>query len=155
MSSKAKQSDPFFMIFPWGKVAGMLFLVIFGSMFVYRLSETGGVHVNEACLFAMIVAAVAGLTGFYAIGKTWGRDVYWVLMGVMIAAAIRLLIGGGGVAIIAFFTDIHRSWFVLFLGIYYAAFLAVDTWLALWILRNSEIKDREQQIHGNLWDMLS
>ena len=143
------------MVFPWGKVAGVLFLVVFGGMLVYRLSQTGGAHVNQACLFAMIVAAVAGIAGLYAVGKTWGRDVYWVLVGVMIAAAIRLLIGGGGVAIITLFTDIHRSWFILFLGIYYTAFLAADTWLALWILRNSEMKDRERRIHGNVWDMLS
>ena len=155
MSPKNKQPDPFFMVFPWGKMAGLLFLVIFGAMFVYRLSQTGGPHVNQACFFAMIVAASAGISGFYVVGKMWGRDVYWVLAGVMIAAAIRLLISGGGVAIIAFFTDIHRSWFVLFLSIYYLAFLAVDTWLALWILRKSEMKDQERRIHGNLWDMLS
>jgi len=154
MSPKKQQSDPFFMIFPWGKVAGILFLVIFGAMFIYRLSETGGVHVNRACLFAMVVSGAAGIMGFYAIGKTWGRDVHWVLVGVMIAAAIRLLIGGGGVAIITFFTNIHKTWFILFLGIYYLAFLAVDTWFALWVLRNSELKDREQKIHGNMWDML-
>ena len=143
------------MVFPWGKVGWMLFLTVFGAFFVYRLSETGGTHVNQACLFAMVVAATAGIASFYAIGKTWGRDVYWVLMGVMIAAAIRLLIGGGGVAIITLFTDIHRSWFILFLGIYYLAFLAVDTWFALWVLRNSEMKDQERRIHGNVWDMLS
>lgn len=154
MSPKKEQTDPFFMIFPWGKVAGMLFLVVFGVMFVYRISETGGAHVSRACLFAIIVSFVAGIVGLYAIGKTWGRDVYWVLMGVMLAAAIRLLIGGAGVAIIASFTNVHRTWFVLFLGIYYLAFLAVDTWFALWTLRNSEIKDQERKIHGNVWDML-
>lgn len=73
----------------------------------------------------------------------------------MIAAVIRMLISGGGVAIITFFTDIHRSWFVLFMGIYYVAFLTVDTWLALWILRNSELKERERRIHGNMWDLFS
>ncbi len=143
------------MVFPWGKVAGMLFLVVLGVMFVYRLSETGGAHVNQSCLFAMIVAAAAGLLGLYAIGKTWGRDIYWVLTGVMLACVIRLLIGGVGVAIITFFTSVHRSWFILFLGVYYLGFLAVDTWFALWVLRNSELKDRKQRIHGNVWDMLS
>ena len=133
----------------------MLFLVSLGAMFIYRLSETGGAHVNQSCLFAMIVAAAAGILGLYAVGKTWGRDIYWVLTGVMLACVIRLLIGGAGVAIITFFTKVHRSWFVLFLGIYYLAFLVVDMWFALWVLRNSELKDRKQKIHGNVWDMLS
>ena len=153
-SRKSPQpAEPFFLLFPWGKVAGMLFMLALVSMVVYRLSQTGGTQVQQACLPAMIVATVAGLAGIYTVSKTWGRDVYWVLVGVMIAAVIRLLISGGGVAIISFFTDIHRSWFVLFLGVYYLAFLTVDTWLALWILRNSEMKDREKPIHGNLWDM--
>ncbi len=155
MTPKKEPLSPFFMIFPWGKVAGMLFLVSLGAMFIYRLSETGGAHVNRACLFSIIVAAAAGLLGLYAIGKTWGRDIYWVLTGVMLACVIRLLIGGVGVAIITFFTSVHRSWFVLFLGVYYLGFLAVDTWFALWVLRNSELKGREQKIHGNVWDMLS
>lgn len=155
MNSKKKQSDPFFMVFPWGKVTGILFLVVFGSIFIYRLSETGGTHVNRSCFFAMIVGGIAGITGIYAIGKTWGRDVYWVLIGVMVAAVIRLLIGGAGVAIISIFTNVQRSWFVLFLGIYYLAFLGVDTWFALWVLRNCELKDRERKIHGSAWDMLS
>jgi hypothetical protein len=155
MKKKDKQAEPFLLLFPWGKVGWMLFLTVFWFFFIYRLSETGGAHVNQACLFAMIVAAIAGITGFYAIGKTWGRDVHWVLVGVMIAMVIRMLISGGGVAIIIFFTDIHRSWFVLFLGIYYIAFLAVDTWFSLWILRNSEMNDREQKRHGNFWDIVS
>ncbi len=155
MSPKRQQSDLFFMIFPWGKVAGMLFLVVFGAMFIYRLSETGGAHVNRACLFSMIVAATAGILGLYAVGKTWGRDIYWVLTGVMLACVIRLLIGGVGVAIITFFTNVHRSWFILFLGVYYLGFLGVDTWFALWVLRNSELKNRKRKIHGNIWDMFS
>lgn len=142
------------MIFPWGKLALMLFLIVFGAVFVYRLSETGGRHVNQACLLALIVEAIAGIAGFYIIGKTWGKEAQWVLIGVMIAAAIRLLISGGGVAIIALFTNVHRSWFILFLAVYYMAFLGVDTWFALWVLRNSELKNREQNIHGNFWDII-
>lgn len=149
------QPEPFFMVFPWTKAAGMLFVLSLGVMLVYRLSQTGGAHVHRACFFAMLVAGAAGAAGLYAVGKSWGRDVYWVLTAVIIAAAIRVLIGGGGVAIITFFTSVHRSWFILFLGVYYIVFLAADTWLALWILRNSEIKDGEQRVHGNIWDLFS
>lgn len=153
MRGKQQPPEPFFMIFPWGKVAGVLFLMALGGMVVYRLSETGGAHINRSCFYAMIVAGTAGTAGLYTVGKMWRRDVYWVLAGVMIAAVIRILISGGGIAIITAFTNIHRSWFVLFLGVYYVAFLAADTWLALWILRHSEIKDQERRIHGNFWDI--
>lgn len=153
MARKKTEKEPFFMIFPWGKVAGLICLLLFGVIFIFRLSETGGLHVSRACLTAMIISVVSGLAGLYVISKGWGRDVYWVLTGVAIAAAIRLLISGAGTAIITFFMDIHRSWFVLFLGIYYMIFLATDTWLALWILRNSELTKQEHKVHGNLWDI--
>ena len=143
------------MIFPWGKMALIPFLAAFGAMLVYRLSQTGGRAVNQACLLALVVEILAGIVGFTVIAKTWGKDAHWVLVGVMIAAAIRLLISGAGVAIIALFTNVHQSWFILFLGIYYGAFLVIDTWLAIWILRNSEMKEREQQLHGNMWDIIS
>lgn len=154
MKNKIKQAEPFFMLFPWGKVAVLCLLFFFSSVFVYRLSETGGIEASRACLMAMIVAGLAGGLGLYVIGKTWRRDVYFMLAGAMIAMIIRMLIGGGGVAIITLFTDIHRSWFVLFLGIYYLVFLVVDTWLALWVVRNSELKDRKKPKHGNLWDFV-
>jgi len=143
------------MLFPWGRAAGMVFLLMLGMTVVYRLSQTGGVHIHQACLLAMVVAGTAGAVGLYAISRTWGRDVHWVLAGVMIAGVIRLLIGGGGTAIITFFTEVQRSWFVLFLSVYYAAFLAIDIWLALWVLRHSQLSEREQCSHGNLWDLFS
>ena len=143
------------MLFPWGKVALGLFGMLFFGLFVYRLSDMGGLESSQACLMAILVASVGGGLGLFVIGKTWRRDVYYMVAGAMIAMVIRLLIGGGGVAIITRFTDVHRSWFVLYLGVYYFAFLAIDTWLALWILRNSELKKREKTVHGNLWDIVS
>lgn len=155
MSSRNKQPDPFFMIFPWGKVSLLVLAMLFFAFFIYRLSQIGGVVSSRACLSAIATAGIAGGLGLCVIGKTWRRDVYFILAGTMIAMVIRLLIGGGGVAIIVRFTDVHRSWFVLYLAIYYVAFLAVDTWLAFWILRNSELDKQKKTQHGNLWDIFS
>lgn len=148
-----QKRDPFLLIFPWGKVSGFLFLLFFGMFFSYRISETGGFHVKQACLAAIIIAGLAGISGFYVIGKTWGQDVYAVLIGNMIATAIRLLICGCGVAIITRFTDIHLSWFILFVGVYYITFMAVDISFSVWVLRNSDIKEQKERLHGNLWDI--
>ena len=155
MTVKRRESekDPFFMIFPWGKVSGLLFLFLFMLFFVYRLSETAGFHVNRACFVAIITSVVAGVCGLYPVCSAWGRDVYGVLIGVMVGSVSRLVVTGLGVAIITCFTATHRSWFILFLGIYYAAFMAADTWIALWVLRNSDMKERKQRVHGNVWDM--
>ncbi|MEN8127546.1 MAG: hypothetical protein ABFR90_07040 [Planctomycetota bacterium] len=125
------------------------------TILIYRISQIGGLHVSRACLAAASVATVAGLLGLYAIGKTWGRDIHWMLIGVMIAMVIRLLISGAGTAIIAVFMDIHWSWYILFLGVYYAIFLILDTWLALWILKYTEKREQEPDVDGNFWNMLS
>ena len=155
MRRKKKERLPFFMIFPWGRVAAIIFFVFFASLFVYRLSETGGLYVRRACLSALVLAVTSCIIGVYIVSELWGKDVYRVLGGVMTAAVIRLLISGLGFAIITFFMDVHRSWFVLFLGIYYLVFMTVDTWLALWILQNSEFKERKYLTkNGNIWNII-
>ena len=129
-------------------------LFFFVSLFVYRLSETGGDHVNRACFAAIITASVAGVCGLYIISKMWRKHIYWVMIGAMFGAVIRLLISGVGTAIITSFTDIHRTWYVCFLGFYYIAFLILDTGLALWILRHSDSGTQEDGFNGNFWDNL-
>lgn len=154
MNKLNDQDQPFFMIFPWMKVATGIFILFLGMMVVYRLSETAGTHVNHACLAAFIVTATAGLLGLYVISTMWGKDVYWVLIGVMLAMMIRLLISGGSFAIIIPFTKIKASWYIFFLAIYYLIFLVTDTWFAIWILRHSKLnKERDGRKHGNLWDI--
>lgn len=143
------------MLFPWGKAALVCFGVLFSAVFVYRLSETAGLAARRACLTAMFVTLGGGLIGLYSVAKTWGREVYAVLIGVLAGAVIRLLICGASLAIIVPFTTIDRSWYVLFLGVYYTGFLAVDTWFALWVLRNNQSEiEKQNKIHGNLWDIV-
>ncbi|MHC4526157.1 MAG: hypothetical protein ACYSU8_11595 [Planctomycetota bacterium] len=156
MNKKNKQKpEPFLLLFPWGKMTGAFLLFLLVSLFVYRLSEAGGIHVNRACLAAIVTATAGGGCGLYVIGKMWRKEIYWVLMGAMIGGVIRLLIGGIGTAIITAFTDIHRSWYIVFLGVYYVAFLVMDTGLALWMLRHSYIGKQEDGRRGNFWDNLS
>jgi hypothetical protein len=81
----------------------------------------------------------------------------WVALGVFLSGVIRMLIGFLGVAIIIIFTDIQRIQFVGFLALFYAAFLAIDAWLGLWLLRHTDIEEAENQeaaIHGNIWDIV-
>lgn len=153
--SEKPPGDPFFLIFPWFKAFGILFLFVFGILFVYRVSSTGGRQVEESCFAAIIAASVPGLIGFYIISKSWGKDSYGILIAAMFALIIRLLTGGVGVAIITVFTDINQSWFVCFLIFYYLAFMAMDVFLAVWIIRNSEMTEQKEVVNGNLWDAFS
>ena len=144
--------------FPYGKFSGLMTILVIGSLFVYRLSETGGKSSQNACLSAMAVSFLAAFVGLIPIYKAWGKDLLWVLTGVFLSSVIRLLIGFFGVVIMALFTDLLRMHFVGFLGLFYVAFLAIDTWLALWILRNTKVEkddDQETAVHGNIWDIIS
>ncbi|OQY06280.1 MAG: hypothetical protein B6I25_04205 [Planctomycetales bacterium 4572_13] len=100
-----------------------------------------------------VSAALAGLVSVY---KVWGRALMWVLLGVFLSGAIRLLIGAVGVVIIIAFTATDKMSFVGFLALFYVVFLAMDTWLALWVLRNTKIEDENKTmaIHGNVWDIV-
>jgi hypothetical protein len=144
--------------FPYGKLSGWVILLVVGVLFVYRLSETGGKSSQAACLSAMVISFLAAFAGLIPIYKSWGKDLFWVLMGVFLSSTIRLLIGFLGAVIIFLFADIQRIQFIGFLALFYAALLAIDTWLALWILRNTEVDNDENQgtvIHGNIWDIIS
>ena len=147
--------EPLILKFPWIKAFGILFLLIYNILFVYRISSTAGKEVEQACFAAMITASVSGLLGFYLIIDTWSRDIYRMLSGVFISMIVRLLTCAIGFAIIILFTGTNRSWFVLFLIIYYLAFLSADTLFASWVLRNSDIKVKKDIIHGSLWDAIS
>lgn len=144
--------------FPYAKLSGWLVLLVIGSLFIYRLSETGGKASQTACLSAMGVSLLAAIAGLVPIYKTWRKDLFWVLIGVFLSGGIRLLIGFLGAVIIIAFTDMLRINFVGFMGLFYVALLAIDTWLALWILRNSKVEKSDKQetaVHGNIWDIIS
>jgi len=142
------------MLFPWIKAALLMLLVAFLVVFIFRLSETGGDHSQEACFAAMVTVGAAGLCSLYPIGKIWRKGVMIAFLAIMIGSAIRLLIGGAGVAIIAFFTQVNKIWYILYVAIYYVLFLMVDMAFALWMLNHCKKDDCEdRQVHGNLWDM--
>ena len=153
--STKQNRGPFLLIFPWAKAFGLLFLFVFVLLFVYRVSSTGGHDIEQSCFAAIIVSAVPGLVSFFVVANSWGKDAHGVLVSAILAFVIRLLTAGAGIAIITIFTGINRSWFVGFLGFYYLAFLGIDICFTLWMLRNSDLKEQKEMIHGNLWDAFS
>jgi hypothetical protein len=152
---RQRYPDPFFMLFPWIKVVMLVLFVAFIVVFIFRISETGGDHSKEACFAAIITAGAAGLCGLYPMGKMWRKGVLIAFGAIMFGSAIRLLIGGAGVAIITFFTQVNKIWYIFYVGIYYVLFLTVDMAFALWMLNHCQKDDqKDRQVHGNLWDMV-
>lgn len=144
------------MRFPVGTLIGFLVMYLFGGAFVFRLSQTGGQISQNACLAAMGVSIAAASGGVIALYKVWGREMIWVILGIFIAGLIRLLISLISVIIILLFTAIDRTQFIWFLALFYVAFLALDGWLALTLLRRSapHTNNQESAVHGNMWDII-
>jgi len=142
--------------FPFGRLFGWLILFTIGGMFVYRLSETGGQASERACVAAIVVSSLAAIVGVVPVYKVWGHELLSVMLGVFLAGTIRLLIGLGGVVIIIIFTTIDRTKFVGYMALFYVAFLVLDTWLSLWVLRFAAMnnKNQESAVHGNVWDII-
>lgn len=152
---RSRRPAPLALRFPFGKLAGWMVLFATGTAFVYRLSQTGGAVSERACTAAIIISGLAAAAGIVPIYKMWGRELPWVVLGVFLSGTIRLLIGLAGVVIIILFTAIQRTQFVGFLALFYAAFLALDMWLALWALRRSAQGTQNQEsVHGNVWDII-
>ena len=145
---------PFFMLFPWGRVAvGMAGLCLV-CLFIYRVSHVGGRDVAQASAAAKWIALAAGAISIYPMAKCWGYNQWRVLVGIFLGILIRFLIIGIGVCIITLFTDIYKIHFVLFLKLYYFFFLIGDIWLAAWMIRHSRAADREGTGYGNVWDIV-
>lgn len=156
MSRRRQNPEPFLMLFPWLRATGLLCFFAFVVIFIFRLSETGGPDSRRACIAAVITILAACLCGLYPLGKIWRSSVHAALIAIMIGSAIRLLIVGAGVAIITLFTQLNKSWYIFYLGVYYVFFMAVDMAFALWMLGHCKKTDnKEQCVHGNMWDMVS
>ncbi len=145
---------PFFMRFPWGRVAAGLVGLYLACMFVYRISHIGGQSVSRACFAAMFTALAAGTLSVCPIAKCWGHTQWRILLGFFLGFLIRLLIISIGVIIITFFIDINRISFILFLKLYYFFFLVGDVWLATWMIRHSETSGKKGSLNGNIWDIV-
>jgi hypothetical protein len=152
---RSRRSAPSAVRFPFGVLTGWAALFATGTAFVYRLSQTGGPVSERACAAAIIISGLAAAAGIVPIYKMWGRQLPWVVLGVFLSGTIRLLIGLAGVVIIILFTAIQRTQFIGFLALFYVAFLALDTWLALWALRHAALDTKNQEaVHGNVWDII-
>lgn len=156
MSRPSKHPEPFFMLFPWFRTGGLLCLLGFIALFIFRLSETGGKESCRACAAAMITVAVGGICSLYPLCKAWRRGIMVALTAVMLGSLIRLLIGVAGLAIILLFTYANKTWFVFYVSIYYIVFLTIDMVFALWMLNHGRRSDvQERRFNGNMWDMVS
>lgn len=98
-------------------------------IFVYRYCEQAGPGASKSCIVAMIGAVAAGVAAVWPIIESFRKDARRMIMSVFIAGATRLLIGFVVVVIILSFMTVSLGWFLGCYGIFYAAFVAVDTWL--------------------------
>ncbi|MCE5186452.1 MAG: hypothetical protein LLF76_10035 [Planctomycetaceae bacterium] len=140
------------MQFPWLRAAALLCVFGFVSVFVFRLSETGGPESRRSCMAALVTCLAAGMLAAYPIGRAWGHGQLYIVLAAMLGSVIRLLIGAAGLAIIAVFTQLNKSWCVFYIGVYYVLFLLIDGVFAAWMLRHSEPKPfKEEQRVDRKW----
>jgi hypothetical protein len=113
-----------------------------GFMFlaVYQYSGRAGTDARYSCVVAMVAAAVSGIAGLWPTLAMAGQEPEKIIAGVFLVGAIRLLIGLPSVAIILFLMSVSRGWFLGCYGVFYAAFMAVDSWLIVSFLQGRVLK---------------
>ena len=114
--------------------AGAFFILL--TAFLCRFSETLGDGAGRACLAALAVGAVSGLSAGVLIWKLWHLGNLWQTAAFFIAGIIRSLIALVGVVIIYSFMDISLPWFLGWLAVFYTAFTAMDIWLMMCLMKD-------------------
>ena len=145
-------AERFFLNPPWRPAAG---LGLFAGVCVFILFFIGGLLGEEgtaASRAGVLLSCAAGLAGIWPIVSAWGRSGWRIVSRVFAGAAVRMLIGLAGVIIIFAFTDIHRIWLLLFMGLAYPVFLGIDTAAAVWLLKHAAWEDNNAMVHDNIWD---
>jgi hypothetical protein len=107
---------------------------------VYQYSGQNGIDARYSCIMAMAAAVVSGIAGLWPTMAMAGQEPEKIILGVFWVGAIRLLIGLPLVAIILLMMSVSRSWFLGCYGVFYAAFIAVDTWLIVNLLQGRILK---------------
>lgn len=128
-------------------IAGFFIGLVF--LFVYRYCEQAGTVAQRSCVVAMIGSIAAGIAVFWPILGSSTNDVQERVRSIFIAGATRLLIGFVVVVIIFSFMTVSHGWFLGCYGIFYAAFVAVDTWLIVRLFQGRSLeKDDSEDEYG-------
>ena len=69
-----------------------------------------------------------------------GQEPEKIIIGVFLIGVIRLLIGLPLVAIILLLMSVSRGWFLGCYGVFYATFMATDSWLMVNLLQGRILK---------------
>ncbi len=117
-----------------GLFLGFVFLV------VYRYCEQAGTVAQKSCVTAMIGSVIAGMAVFGPVLGSLCKDSQKLILNVFIAGVIRLLIGFVVVVIIFLFVTVSRNWFLGCYGIFYTAFVMVDTWLIVHLFQGRPLE---------------
>ena len=106
----------------------------------YQYSGQDGSAARQGCIMAMIAAMVSGVAGLWPDVTMAGQEPQQVIIGVFLIGAIRLLIGLPLIAIILLLMSVSRNWFLGCYGVFYATFVAVDSWLIACFLQGRILK---------------
>lgn len=89
-----------------------------------------GTDSAKGCLWAILVGGVAGCGGLVPViyALTYRPALLAIL--VMAAGVIRLLLMAVGTAILILLVKVNVLWFVIWLGLFYAAMLVSEVWWA-------------------------
>lgn len=135
MNRKTPVSDFFYFRPPWGLLTGVGFFLLFGLSFLQRCSELGGPEVIRACQWGRWAAAAAAAAGLVPLLRGWDRDGFRFLRGFFVGAAVRLVLGFGGIGLLLMGTSIQPFWLVVFFTLSYGMFMAAETAVVLWLLK--------------------
>ncbi|MCF7954388.1 MAG: hypothetical protein K9M75_01165 [Phycisphaerae bacterium] len=136
-------------LFSW-KLLVLAFLLTFGFVFCYRISQTQGTASQSGCVKATVLTVLAAAAGVIPVILTYTHNKARVFFtAVMIGAIIRMFITAAGVLAVIYFLNEQRSWFLGWSAGFYLFFLAFDTSLVLYFLNKRRNQNKGIEKDGN------
>ncbi len=132
----------------------LLWVVVFLALvfiFVYRYCEQAGELARRSCVAAMIGSIIAGATALGVVLTGIWQESHKVVVSVMIAGAVRLLIGFIAVAVTLHFVMVSYGWFLSCYGIFYTAFVIADTFLIVRLFKGRVSEKDDAHYEHVVW----
>ena len=136
--------------FSW-KLFVLLFLIVFGFAFCYRVSETYGPASKSGCVNAIILTVSAAIAGFLPVIYTRTHEKAGVFFAsVLIGAMVRMLITAAGILVVIYLLKQQRAWFLGWTAGFYVFFLALETGFVVYLLnkRHNENKGTVSDVNA-------
>lgn len=124
------------------KILVVLFVVVTAISVSLRFSEVHGPMARRGCVLAVYLSLFAAAAGIIPLMRASKDKADKLFVAMLFGAAIRIVITGGGIAVITIIAEKEqRFWFLAWTVVFYLLFLCIETIEAVYCMKKLEFEN--------------